>query len=491
MSLHKTYLLVILFLALLFVSGCQNKATAQNPAGPKIKLSDCHLSSPGSTTRVPAQCGQYEVKEDRTTSTGRMISLNLAVIPAVSRSPAEDPIFFLAGGPGEAATQSFLFVYAALNQVNQVRDIVLVDQRGTGNSNPLNCQEEGSGDLNSPSDNQTYMNACLESLDADPRMYTTSIAMDDLDEIRQALGYDQINLYGTSYGTRAAMVYARQYGEHVRSMILDGVVPLDWILGPTVAGDAQRALDLLFARCLADEICSTSFPSITKEFQAITSHLMNEPVRINLMHPSTGEKVDFEMSLETFANTIHLMSYSAETMSLIPIMIHNAYVDGDYNALAAQSLNSNEVLGNQINVGMRLSVICSEDQPFYSQTPPTQGYLGNQYEEVFNEVCEFWPAEPVDKEFKQALYSDIPTLLISGEFDPVTPPNNGDQAAKTLSNSLHILVPLQGHINLFRGCLPDLAQEFIDIASVDTLDTTCVQNIEPAPFFINLNGPNP
>ena len=491
MSLHNKAFCLVFLLLLSSLTGCQTVTTSPTSPSPPIELTDCLLSTPGTTVQIPAQCGQFEVLEDRSSSSGKKISMNLAVIPAVSRSPADNPVFFLAGGPGEAATQSFLSVYSALNQVNQDRDIVLIDQRGTGKSNPLNCTNEGSDDLDPEAEINTYLNACLAELDANPRMYTTEIAMDDLDEIRNALGYDQINLYGTSYGTRAAMVYARNYQEHVRTMILDGVVPLDWTLGPTVAGDAQRALNLLFARCQKDEICSASFPDITEEFQTVFQRLSHEPAHINMMHPSTGEKLDFVFTVETFATTIHLMSYAAETMSLIPIMIHQAYDGGNFTALAAQALSTNEFLNSQMSTGMRFSVICSEDYPFYSQIPPSQGYLGNQYEEVFNDACKIWPADPVNREYKQALVSDIPSLLISGELDPVTPPQNGEQAARTLSNSLHITVPLQGHVNLFRGCLPDIAKTFIESAIVTELDISCAKNIKPAPFFINLNGPHP
>lgn len=481
----------ILLILLLLTSACQALPTQETQTRPDIQLEDCQLSTPGVNINIPAKCGEYEVFEDRAAGSGRKIKLNLAVIPAVSRTPAADPVFYLAGGPGEAATQSFLSVYGALNQVNQKRDLVLVDQRGTGGSNPLNCMEDESTGLEDDLDTKTYLEDCLLGLEADPHLYTTSIAMDDLDEIRQALGYEQINLYGVSYGTRAAMVYARQHPAQVRTLILDGVAPLDWTIGPTVAMDAQNALDLMLSNCLDEEACSTAFPGIKNEFQSVMEQLEDEPEHISLMHPSSGENTELTLTYDLMANTVHLLSYAPETMALIPLMVHQAYEYGNFTSLAAQTLSTNTLLSSQISVGMRFSVICSEDQPFYSQNPPSQGYLGDQYERVFNEACEFWPAEAVSTDFKQALTSDIPTLLISGELDPVTPPRNGDQAARTLEHSLHIIVPYHGHGNLFRGCLPDLTVQFVETASVDGLDTSCVQELKPAPFFINLNGPKP
>ena len=487
MALRRIISLTLLCAILYGISGCQKLSATPNAPRPKIALTDCLLSLPGTSVQVPAQCGRYDVPENRSEENSQLISLNLAVIPAVSRNPASDPVFYLAGGPGEAATQAFLLVYTSLSQVNQDRDIVLVDQRGTGGSNPLNCPHENLGE---ELELATYINNCLAGLEADPAMYTTSIAMDDLDEIRSALGYSQVNLYGTSYGTRAALEYARRYPDHVRTMILDGVVPLDWTLGPTVARDAQESLDKLFTRCHQDESCSTAFPDIENEFTAVINRLSEGPVRVSMMHPSTGELVEFDYNLEDFTTTIHMMSYTAESMSLVPILVHKSFDEGDFTAIAAQTLTTNDQLASLLSAGMRFTVICSEDQPFYSRLESSQGYLGTQYEELFNEACGLWHVEPVASTFKEALVSDIPALLLSGELDPVTPPANGEQVAKTLKNSLHIIVPLQGHGNLFRGCLPDIARDFIEDASVESLDASCVQKIQPAPFFINMNGPD-
>jgi pimeloyl-ACP methyl ester carboxylesterase len=483
---------MLLLFCLPILAACQEQTAPTTAPTPTIELTDCRLSFPGGTQRVPAKCGSYEVFEDRQAASGRKISLNLAVIPAVSRSPEPDPIFYLAGGPGEAATQSFIVLYASLNRLNQKRAIVLVDQRGTGASNPLFCPQEDAleSEEDDPAELQAYLQDCLAGLDADPRLYTTSIAMDDLDEVRQALGYDQINLYGASYGTRAALVYARQHPDHLRSMILDGVVPLDWTLGPAVAGDAQRALDLLFQRCAADSACAAAFPNLPDEFQAVIQRLQGNPVTVNLDHPTTGQPTEYDLTLETFANTIHTLTYAPETAALLPLMIHQAYQD-DFRPLAAQSLTTTEQLQSVISTGMRFSVVCSEDVPFYGQTPNSAGYLGEQFDQVFSEICQTWPSGSLPPDFKQPVQSDVPTLLLSGEYDPVTPPANAEQAAQTLSNSLHIIAPQQGHIVIFRGCIPTLAADFVEAASFETLDTSCVADLTPMPFFVSPTGPQP
>jgi pimeloyl-ACP methyl ester carboxylesterase len=442
--------------------------------------------------RVPAECGEIEVFEDRTSKSGRTIELNLAIIPAISRNPAPDPLFLLAGGPGEAATESFLLVYAALQQINQKRAIVLVDQRGTGESNPISCADDGDmeNELLDDAEIKSYLAECLADLDADPAYYTTPIAMDDLDEVRETLGYQQINLYGVSYGTRAAMVYARRHGEHLRSMILDGVVPLDWTLGPSTAGDAQRALDLLFDRCGSDPNCHSTFPNLSEEFNTVIERLQSNTVSMTVRHPTRGDDIEFTLNLDLFANTIHQMSYEPESAALIPLMVHRAF-NGDFSPLVSQYLTSVELLDAQISTGMRLSVLCSEDVPFYYLEDSSDGYMGNLYIDAFEPLCEIWPEGRLPPDYKHPLQSDIPSLLLSGEVDPVTPPSNGDRAAETLTNSLHLVAPGQGHAVIFRGCIPTVANDFIESASVSSLDTACVEDMVPMPFFVNFSGPSP
>jgi len=239
---------------MLFIAACSPTAPAQ-PAqtAEPVELSDCQLSAQGLQTRMAALCGRISVYEDRQSRTGRQIELNVAVIPAISRNPAEDPLIFLTGGPGQAATESYLSLSFAFDRINQKREIILVDQRGTGKSNPLVCgyNQDNTLDLEDE-DLIPSLQECLNDLPARPELYTTPIAMDDLDQVREALGYEKINLYGLSYGSRAALTYLANYPEHVRTVILDGIVPQDEILGLEVARDAQRALDLILERCKAE-----------------------------------------------------------------------------------------------------------------------------------------------------------------------------------------------------------------------------------------------
>jgi len=480
------------------ISACASTTPTPGPtSAPVIELRPCQLAAPDSTGRVKAECGTLTVFENRAAGSGRTIDLRVAVLKALSRNPAPDPLFFLTGGPGQAATESYVQLSGAFDKINQTRDIVLVDQRGTGQSHPLRCPAPGDDFASSDSDEQlkAFLEDCLKELDADPRLYTTSIAMDDLDQVRAALGYDKINLYGVSYGTRAALTYLRQYPQHVRTVILDGVVPSDIALGLGVAPDAQRALDLIFDRCAADSACHTAFPKLKEEFDALSASLAVQPVRVSLTHPVTGEPTELTLTHATFAGSVRLLSYSPETVALLPLLIHKAQAEGDLRLFAAQALMVTEQLTQSISNGMDYSVICAEDAPFITTEAAAHSnagtYLGDQETGNLQKICAVWPRGDIPADFKQPVTSDVPVLLLSGEADPVTPPSNADRAAQTLSHSLHLVAPGQGHNVVARGCLPGIAAAFVESSSTQRLATDCVKDIQPMPFFISFSGPQP
>lgn len=473
-------------------TGSPTPPTSGTPAGGLV-LGECAETIPNLPMRGEPQCGALRVYEDRAAGTGRQIELSVIVIPAVSRNPAPDPLFFIPGGPGESAAKSYPLVSAAFEKVNQKRAIVLVDQRGTGKSHPLTCDFGPQADNTDSEDSaaeQGLLKQCLQSLDADPRFYTTAIAMDDLDAVRAALGYDQINLYGASYGTRAALAYLRQHPDHTRSVILDGVAPPDWTLGDGSAAIAQQALDQLFDRCAADPACHNAFPNLPAEFQGLLDRLETQPVEVALDHPITGQPTTTTFGRARFVNTVHQMSYTAETAALLPLLIHTAYTQNDFQRFAALTLSTETNLGEAISPGMRMSVVCAEDAPFFTAAPDP-GYLGDLVDKAFTDMCAVWPRGQIPADFHQPVRSDKPVLLISGGADPATPPENAAHAAQTLPNSRHIVAPGMGHINIYRGCLPRLAAQFVEDGSAAGLDPSCAESISPLPFFINYNGPQP
>jgi pimeloyl-ACP methyl ester carboxylesterase len=286
--MRKKILLLILQTVLL--ASCTSTKATPTPKSSGIALVDCVLMTPGVDTQVDAKCGSLAVSEDPANPKSRQINLNVAVVEAVQRSSESNPLFILVGGPGQSAVEVFPAIYSSLFRIHEKRDIVLVDQRGTGKSNPLRCLDPKDEALD---DERTIalLKACPGKLDADLRYYTTDIAMQDLDKVRSALGYETINLYGVSYGTRAALVYLKMYPAHVRSLILDAVVDPKFVLYQDVARDGQRALDLFFTRCEKDKVCNTSFPMLRSEFDALLKKIKATPVDIEIPHPVTGEQI--------------------------------------------------------------------------------------------------------------------------------------------------------------------------------------------------------
>lgn len=477
--------LLIGFMVLVLSACGALKGRSQEVVEPgQINYQDCQIGD--GIFSIAARCTTIEVYENREAQTGRRIQLNVAVIPATSRSPLPDPLFFLAGGPGEAATESYATLSGAFRFLNLKRDIVLVDQRGTGQSHPLTCN----GEENAEDDISTAIQACLEGLDADPRFYTTAIAMEDLDEVRAALGYELINLYGASYGTRAALIYARQHPEHLRSMILDGIAPIGWLLGPDGSKDAQRALELIFARCASNTACRSAFPNLAADFNTLQTDLAERPATVELPDPHSGTPVTITMTAELSAIALQSLSYMPESAALIPLLVTEAQ-RGNMAPLAAYALQRNTLQESAINNGMYFSVVCSEDVPFYPDNLETSGYLGDATTDQLLEICTLWPHNELPADILEPVKSNVPALLLSGEADPVTPPENGDLALKTLPNGRHLVLPGFGHISILRGCMPYLAREFIEAASASDLDTTCLKNLAPMEFFVNFNGPVP
>lgn len=479
--------------AVLLSIGCGR--SLETPA-PSIALEPCQLGAPGSASRLAARCGVLRVPEDRSKRDGRAISLRIAVVPAVSRSPSPDPLVFLTGGPGQAATEAYPTLAPAFRRINRDRDVVLVDQRGTGGSNALRCPEEEVKDLALLDEEAVgpWVSRCLAGLPGDPRFYTTSIAMTDLDEAREALGYERLNLYGLSYGTRAALTYLRIFPERVRSVILDGVVPPTEVLGVDVAADAQRAIDLLIERCASDEECREAFPDLSKDLDSVME-LLEPPLPVTLRHPRTGKTEELSFSREMAAYAIRLLSYSQETASLVPLLLSSA-VRSDPAPLAAQFLMTAEQVGETMAEGMGISVICSEDFPFFEEDAIADRnrntYLGALQTDSLKLVCPLWPRGDVPVDFKNPVHSEAPVLLLSGEADPVTPPENGALTASELgAKALHLVARGQGHVVIHRGCLPNLAADFIESGSFEGLDTSCVDEIEPQPFFLSYAGPSP
>jgi pimeloyl-ACP methyl ester carboxylesterase len=486
--MRKTFYAAFFLLTLL--ASCSPRNQTLVP-GNSISLEDCALTSP-TGSQIDARCGTWNVPEDRANPNARQLELHLAVIPAVKRNPQPDPLFLLAGGPGQSAIEAFPAMIPLMFRIHEDRDIVLVDQRGTGKSNPLRCLDPEDESLNDLTDEEVLekLKSCPAQLDADLRFYTTEIAITDLDEVRVALGYKKINLYGGSYGTRAALTYLRMFPEHVRTVTLDAVVEPDFVMFMDAAEDGQAALEKFFARCESDESCSTTFPNLRSELEELLTRLELSPADITIPHPLTNKPLDITVTRELIANMVFNTLYVPDLVATLPLSIHAAYADENYVPLISTAFLVNAGLYD----GMFYAVACTEDAPLLSPDEAEQRSEGSVFGDRtvdFAAVCAEWQKGEVSAEFREPVKSEVPVLILSGEADPITPPHHAEEVAESLRNEIHLVFSGMGHGNLVSKCSIDIFKDFIDTASITGLDTACVENIQPPPFFVDFSGPRP
>lgn len=482
----RKILLIFLLLGTLLAS-CSPPGLSADPK-PSITLEDCALTSRGGS-QTDARCGTLTVPEDRANPEGRQIELHIAVIPAIKRNPEPDALFLLAGGPGQSAIETFPGMLGMIFNVHEDRDMVLVDQRGTGKSNPLRCIDPEDESL----DNDEVLakiKACPATLDADLRFYTTEIAMTDLDEVRAALGYETINIYGASYGTRAALTYMRMFPTHVRTVTLDAVVDPGFIIFMDAARDGQAALDSFFARCEADEACNGTFPNLRTEFSELLTRLEASQADITIPHPLTHKPLELTVTRQMLTNMVFNTLYVPDLVATLPLSIHAAYMDEDYVPLISAAFLVNAGLYD----GMFYAVTCTEDAPLISADDAAQQSEGSVFGDrtvEFVDACAAWPKGVVSPAFREPVVSDVPVLILSGEVDPITPPIHAEKVAQSLTNEVHLIFTGMGHGNLANRCTTNLLTDFIESGSAQGLDTSCAEGIEPPPFFVDYSGPRP
>ena len=461
------------------------------PAG-AVALSDCRLPRPGGGS-VPARCGVLTVPEDYA-SKGRTIDLKIAVVPASEPSRAAEPVFILAGGPGQAATEFYALAAPAFAPVNRRHALVLIDQRGTGGSNRLDCDfPDDLAVVTPPPEELTRLSAaCLAKLPGRPQFYTTSVAILDLDAVRAALGYETLSFYAVSYGTRVAQHYLRRFPAHVRAVILDGVVPPQTILGESLAQDAERALELIYARCAAQPSCRAVFPDPAGDYAAFNRQLRSAPLQLSATDPSTGAATSVAFGPDELAGTIRLLSYTAPTSSLIPLLLHEATA-GRAQPLAAQLLMFSRALDVTLAYGMHNSVACSEDVALFGPPDPSLAhtYLGRTEFEGLVALCKPWPRGVVDADLHAPLSAHVPALILAGEADPISPPAFATAAARGFPDHKLVVVRGQGHGQIAVGCTPELMARFLAASSATAVDATCLDAAAPAPFFVDFAGPPP
>ena len=426
-----------------------------------------------------------------------VITLSIAKIAARSHQAAADPLTLLAGGPGQSATDSWPQLHAAFYPTLANRDIYLIDQRGTGNSVRMNCpQTHASQELTLDLDKVRNTSLeCYNDQEHPTQWFTTSVAVRDLNTVREALGIANWNLYGVSYGTRVALHYLRRYPEHTRSVILDAVVAPQKPIGPELSLHSQQALDALFARCANDTGCAEAFPDLAAKTKALFASLKESPRTIQYENISLGALDSIEFNDQHLASTVRLLSYSSYGTAILPSMLYDAATNDNLAPFARQTAIQLGQLGGSLATGMHAAVICTEDAPYINtindRDQLAQTYLGDSVIDSMQASCEPWPRGIIDKDFHEPVVSDTPVLALSGAVDPITPPSYAELAIESLSNARHIVNPDQGHTQAPLGCMPIIMSQFIDTITPAELDLDCLERLAPPALFIDANGPLP
>ncbi|MEO8466883.1 MAG: alpha/beta fold hydrolase [Gammaproteobacteria bacterium] len=471
---------------------CALAALGTTPFAPvtaqPLALERCRLETQG----VPAtfaRCGTLAVPENPARPAGPTIEIFVARVAALSATPKLDPLLLIAGGPGQSTVDFYLQLRGAFEQARRDRDIVLVDQRGTGRSaDGFTCTtpEDLALDTAGPEALTRVIDDCQAALKHDSRFYTTSVAVQDLDRVRAALGIAQWNVYGVSYGTRVAQHYLRRFPDKVRAVVLDGVVPPELALGPDVAREAQRALTQIFGRCAADAACGARFAELPAHFRELLGRL-DEAAKTD---PGSRPPLS---GLELRA-LVRFMSYSAATVALLPVLLTEAY-NRNYAPLASHAKTTLRDLPESLSFPMSNSVTCTEDVPFIdadSAKDLGDTYLGTAIVDALKLICGRWPVGARDDDFKQPVVSDKPVLLLSGDSDPITPPAYADRVVTGgLTNAKQVIGHNQGHGLVAVGCVPRLLRAFLARPAPAELDARCVDSEPGTPFFLSLLGPAP
>jgi len=463
-----------------------------------LTLTACELAAPNSGLSTAAWCTDFPVPENRADPHSRTIKLKLAVLRSRAQVASPDMLAFLAGGPGQAATDSAAQVATVLKPLLAHRHVLLLDQRGTGGSNALSCKESAA---TSPPDDSTFdadklraaAAQCLKLLAgrADPRYYTTTIAAQDLEDVRKAIGSPQFDLIGVSYGTRMAQQYLMRFPQSVRSVVLDSAVPNSLALGEDFARNLDDALKAQFARCTAEPACKKQFGDPDQTLYQLRDALRANPHQVSFRDPQNYQTVKQMLDEDSLASVVRMFAYTPATAALLPLSI-DAAAHGDVGPLLGQAKLLSGELSELMGSGMQYSVICSEDADLLAVRPQdAQTILGTRMVDALKAVCSVWPKGTRPADFHAPLKTDKPVLLLAGQYDPVTPPRYAEEVAKGLPNARVLTLKGQAHSVMATGCTPQLIQHFIEKLDPKTLDAGCLDRLQPTPIFIDFNGATP
>jgi pimeloyl-ACP methyl ester carboxylesterase len=438
-------------------------------------------------------CGALEVYENRSAQSGRKITINVVVVPSLTDNPTETPLFYFEGGPGVSSTDAASF-FVDVVPYRKNRDIVLVDMRGTGQSNPLHCNLVGDS-LNL----QNYVNemypdsaviSCRRSLEliADLTQYTTPIAIEDFEDVRRWLGYETINVMGLSYGTRLALAYMRTYPEHIRSAVLIGPLPPSVRVPSLHAPAGQRAMDLMITDCEGDSACQRAFPNLRRDLGTLHEELSAAAAVATITHPVSGKDVTLKIRGDVFFESLRSKMYSAGGARSLPWIITRA-ARGDFGPFLESVIPETFDEPSFFAEGLYLSVTCAEDIPYIDTAAARQGFHGTVFGDYRvsqqTRAATHWPRGSLPAGYLDPFTSEVPTLIVSGYRDPVTPPSFAEELKQSLPNGRVLSVPAMAHVPFSMTnpeCLFNLIDRFLDIGNADSIDASCIETMQPPPF---------
>lgn len=452
-------------------------------------LSPCSLQGYDGSAR----CGSLEVDEDRARPDGRRIHIRVAVLPHTGEGSVAAPLAVLAGGPGQAATSLADFAAATFDALRDRHDVLLVDARGTGRSHPLDCPS-----FSAPASPAALMGSFLDparvrecrsalSSKADPSLYTTRQIAKDMVEVWAALGHDRVNVYGTSYGTRVALEIMRRHPGSIRAAVLKGVAPMELRVPLNYPRDGQRSLDRIFEHCRAETECRQAYPHLDVELIEVLDTL-EEGVDVYLRHPASGDTATVRLDRKPVVQSLMAALQSTSLAVYLPRMIHAA-ADGEWGPLASLAAFYRVRLAGALHEGMFLSVTCAEDLPFIDREDAAREgedtFLGLGRYSDQAEACEAWNVPAVDPAFREPVTASVPTLLISGNYDPVTPPRWGRKVAERVEPSFHIVVPEGSHSFAgMQGCVDPIIARFVRTGTLPRTTHACVDEVRLGSFSL-------
>jgi len=476
-------------LCCLLIGFCASVSNAQE----QVNSTDAtHCFVKGFSERM--ECGYIQVPENYEQPDGQQIDIHYAIIPSIQENAQPDPLLILAGGPGQAATELAPMIARIFADVRKQRDIVLIDQRGTGKSNPLSCEVNRPDELVRSDDEQDLSELAAECLaqypNVDVSQYNTRNTIRDFEQVRQALGIEQWNLYGGSYGSRVGLKYLQHASNSVRTATLDAVAPPQVVIGP-FGFNGSLAFEKMLQDCQQQKPCMQRFPNLKQDYDQVMQSLDQQSVLVDTQDPLSAEPMQIRLTPGRFSSVVRLALYNPATRQLLPYAISEARA-ANYKPILGLMGGTTTAVQNSIYLGLMLSVVCREDLPRATESLLKQDanneFIGGKTGQAFVDLCQGWQTTPAPSSFAQPVESKKPVLLLSGTQDPVTPPRWADIAARTLPNSVHVIAPYAGHTIAGHTCANRIVAQFVRAGSVEALDTQCVKQRKLAPFVLNANG---